>query len=84
MEMIVDPRVCMAQASLPSLDADNNIASRKDPETHCLLHSPLHPLVHVLLPVGLFEVWLLLGEYERIYATVKVRILLVGQHISRS
>lgn len=65
----------MAHAAAPTLDADNGITRSDDLESEAMINTPLETLVDILLPDLDVEVGLLLGEVERVDATIKVGIL---------
>ena len=65
----------MAHAAPPALHADDGRALGENAELDGVHDAPLETAVDVLLPRGLFEVRLLLGEVEGVYAAVKVGVL---------
>jgi hypothetical protein len=68
-------RVGVAHSSSPALDTDHRVALVKDTKLNGIHDSPLQTAVNIFLPWGGVEVRLLLGEIERIYATIQMGIL---------
>lgn len=62
----------MSLSATPALNTDDIVALLKNTKLDGFGNSPLKAAVDVFLPVGLFEVGLLLGEEEGIDAAVKV------------
>ena len=68
----------MAHSSAPTLNADNRVTRSDDLELEAMFDTPLETLVDILLPDVDVEVGLLLGEEERIHATIEVGILVTS------
>ena len=67
----------MAHSAPPALHADDGVALAEHTELDGVHDAPLETAVDVLLPWGLLEVGLLLGEVEGVYTAVQVGVLLV-------
>ena len=68
-------RVGVAHSASPALHADDGIALAENTELDCVHDAPLETAVDILLPWGLLEIGLLLGEEEGVDATVQVGVL---------
>lgn len=67
----------MSQTTAPALHTHHLVTLLQDTELDRLGDAPLQAAVNILLPDGGVEIWFLLGEKERVYATVQVRVLLL-------
>jgi len=67
-------RVGVAQTASPALNGDDGAAVLQYTQPLGLVHTPLQPLVDILLPDNIVEVGLLLGVVEGIHATGQVRV----------
>lgn len=65
----------MAFATAPALNADDLVALVEDVELEGFHDPPLETAIDILLPVGQFEVRLLLREQEWVDASVQMGIL---------
>ena len=65
----------MAHTTPPALHADDGITLVENTELDRVHDAPLETAVNILLPWGLLEVGLLLGEEEGVDATVQVGVL---------
>lgn len=68
-------RVGVAHAAPPALHADNGVALAQNTELDSVHDTPCKTAVDILLPWGLLEIGLLLGEEEGVDATVQVGVL---------
>ena len=65
----------MALSSTPSLHTDDHVAFFQNTEVYSGLDAPFQTAIDILLPVGLVEIGLFLGEQEGINAAIQVGIL---------
>lgn len=68
-------RVGVAHAAPPALHADDGLTLAQNTKLNGVHDTPCETAVDVLLPWGLLEVGLLLGEEEGVDATVQVGVL---------
>ena len=68
----------VSQTTAPALHTHHLVTLLQDTELDRLGDTPLQAAVNIHLPAGGFEIGLLLGEKERVYATVQVRVLLLS------
>lgn len=65
----------MALAATPTLNGNDLIPGVEHPKANRLTDTPLQPLIHIFLPVGLIKVRLPSGMKEWIDAAIQMRIL---------